>query len=248
MTVLLLLVLAAFLCEVIDSSVGMGYGTILSPALILCGYEPGVVVPAILITQAIGGLLAALFHHHYHNMDLRGGSRDFWIAILVSGLGILASAVAALVSLSLPKEVVTTYIGILITLMGVFLLTGKKYQFSWGKMVLVAVLSAFNKSISGGGFGPVVTAGQVVSGQGARNAIGVTTFAEAPICVVGFAVYLFSGSVDWTIIGALGIGAALAAPCGPYLTRMMNSPKVIPILGLLIAILGVLTLVLKVKL
>ena len=48
----------AFVCEYIDSAIGMGYGTILSPLLIIMGFDPLVAVPAILLSQAFGGLSA----------------------------------------------------------------------------------------------------------------------------------------------------------------------------------------------
>ena len=55
----------AFLCEVTDASFGMGYGTILAPLLLIVGYEPAVIVPAILLSQAVGGFTASVFHHRY---------------------------------------------------------------------------------------------------------------------------------------------------------------------------------------
>ncbi|MCK4232918.1 hypothetical protein KAX75_00695, partial [candidate division WOR-3 bacterium] len=53
----------AFCCEYIDSSLGMGYGTILSPVLIIMGFDPLIVVPSILLSQAVGGFTASIFHH-----------------------------------------------------------------------------------------------------------------------------------------------------------------------------------------
>ncbi len=42
-----------------DSFLGMMYGTVLSPLLILAGYNAKTVVPAILISQAAGGFVAS---------------------------------------------------------------------------------------------------------------------------------------------------------------------------------------------
>ena len=44
----LLLFVFAFGCEFIDSSLGMGYGTILTPSLLILGFDPLLVVPAVL--------------------------------------------------------------------------------------------------------------------------------------------------------------------------------------------------------
>ncbi len=66
---MILLSLAGFLVELLNSSLGMLYGTILSPLLIIGGYDPLVVVPSILLTQAISGLVAAIGHHRLRHAD-----------------------------------------------------------------------------------------------------------------------------------------------------------------------------------
>ena len=45
----------AFFCEFVDSSLGMGFGTILSPVLLLMGFEALDVVPAVLFSECITG-------------------------------------------------------------------------------------------------------------------------------------------------------------------------------------------------
>ena len=63
-------IILAFLCEYIDSSLGMGYGTTLAPLLLILGYNPLQVVPAILFSELISGLSAAFFHHRFKNSNL----------------------------------------------------------------------------------------------------------------------------------------------------------------------------------
>ncbi len=53
----------AFFCELVDSTLGMGYGTTLTPVLLLMGYQPMQVVPAILLSELITGGFAAFAHH-----------------------------------------------------------------------------------------------------------------------------------------------------------------------------------------
>ena len=54
--------LAALACEYMDSSLGMGYGTTLTPLLLLSGFEPLQIVPAVLISELMTGLTAGLLH------------------------------------------------------------------------------------------------------------------------------------------------------------------------------------------
>ena len=244
----LLLLALAFICELIDSSLGMGYGTILSPVLLIMGFDPLVSVPAILLSQAVGGLAASYFHHRYSNVSFRPDSSDLRIVLIISGFGIVATICAALLAIHLPKMWVKTYIGALVFAMGIIILLNRKFRFSWQKMIGIGLLSAFNKGISGGGFGPIVTAGQILSGQQHKEAIGTTTLAEAPICIAGVLAYIAGRSAGpahlfpWGLNLALLLGVLLVAPIGPLLTRKLDIKHLHWILGVLVIALGALTL------
>ena len=266
---IILIVLGAFVCELIDASMGMMYGTILSPVLIIAGFEPVLVVPSILLSQALGGFTASMFHHRFRNVNLalktinpkiiarkiselgciesfkKGTTKDFKVSFCVISFGIVATIIAALIAISIPKVVLKTYIGILVLVMGIILLLGSKFKFSWKKMVAVGALSAFNKGLSGGGFGPVVTSGQIMAGRDGKNSIGATTFAEAPICIVGFLTFLIAkGIYSWNLVVFLSIGALLGAPLGALLTSKFKSEKRLKIiLGILTLVLGAWTLI-----
>jgi len=263
-----LLIALAFICEWVDSSLGMGYGTILSPVLIIMGFHPLVAIPALLLSQAIGGFAASIFHHQVKNVSFHPDSRDLKIVLVISGFGILATIFAALIAINIPKIALQTYIGVLITGMGIVVVSNRKFTFSWGKMVAVGILSAFNKGLSGGGFGPVVTAGQIMAGQNHRGAIGTTTLAEAPICTVSFLTYLIGRTVteigqpvwgmsvksflvtmfspkmfQWELLLALILGAVMVAPFGAITTQKLNEKYLHLILGVLIIILGLWSLI-----
>ncbi len=258
------LILAGFLGELLDSSLGMLYGTILSPVLIIAGYDPLVVVPSILLTQAIAGLIAAIGHHRLHNVDFgvdneavkrwegasyvrflkRALTRDSKVVIVVSVLGILASIIAAFVATSIPKTALNTYIGVLVLIMGAILVSRGSFQFSWRKILAIGALSAFNKGLSGGGFGPIVTSGQMISGRESRSAVGATTLSEAPICIAGFLIYLLrNGMSTWHLVIFLGIGAIAGALIGPHITAKFSSERAVRVgLGILVIVLGTWTL------
>lgn len=65
----------AFLCEYLDSSLGMGYGTTLTPVLLLLGFEPTQIVPAVLLSEFLTGLLSGLFHVLFQNVQLSSHQR-----------------------------------------------------------------------------------------------------------------------------------------------------------------------------
>ena len=259
------LIVAAFMCELIDSSLGMCYGTILSPLLLIAGYEPLAVVPSILFSQAIGGLVASRIHHALRNVDFsiesgvmkrledlgyiesfrRSTSRDLKVVFAVTTLGVIATVIAALTAISVPKTALKTYIGILILAMGIVLLLRSRFEFSWRRILGIGVLSAFNKGISGGGFGPVVTSGQMMCGRRSRNSIGATALSEAPICIVGFLTYLIrKGIPRWDLVLLLSLGAIVGAIIGPHITAKFKAEEKIRVgLGILVTLLGLWTLV-----
>jgi len=268
-----LVTILAVACEFIDSSMGMLYGTLLSPILLIYGFDPAVTVPAILFSQALGGFIASAFHHKYKNADFslkttnistikrklseigyvesfkKGTTRDFKIVFFVTSIGIIATIISSFIALNISKELVKTYIGILVTLMGLVLILRPVFKFSWKRLLFISILSAFNKGLSGGGFGPVVTSGQVISGRNSKNSIGATTFAEAPICITGFLVYLFFGKhLDWNLVCFLTIGSVIGAPFGALFTSKFKSEKKLrTILGILTLVIGILTLTINLK-
>jgi len=237
------LAVVAFVCELIDSSLGMMYGTILSPVLIIIGFPPLLVVPSILISQALGGFIAAGFHHQLGNVYFSRRSVDSKAVFIITIFGIIGVAAALSLALNIPSWVVTLYIGVLVLAMGAIILSKREFSFSWKKLSVVGLISSFNKAMSGGGFGPVVSTGQIISGVDSKNAVGITTLAEAPICIAAFIGYmLFHPGFTWNMAIALIIGAGIAATLGPRITSRFHSPKLRTAIGILALALGVWTI------
>jgi uncharacterized membrane protein YfcA len=93
--------LFTIICEIIDSGLGMLYGTILSPVLIILGFNPLIVVPSILLSQAVGGFIASIFHHKKGNALLFSKSSDSKTAWIIIICGIVATIFAVLVAVNI---------------------------------------------------------------------------------------------------------------------------------------------------
>lgn len=234
----------AFICELIDSSLGMMYGTILAPVLLIIGFNPLLAVPSILISQALGGLVAAGFHHRLGNVYFSRRSIDSKAVFIITAFGIIGVAAALSLALNIPSWVIKTYIGVLVLAMGALILSKRQFSFSWRRLSVVGLISSFNKAMSGGGFGPVVTTGHIISGIDSKSAVGITTLAEAPICIAAFIGYLlFHPGFSWNLAIALIVGAGIAATLGPHITSRFHSPRLRTAIGILALILGIWTLV-----
>ncbi|MHA1603458.1 MAG: sulfite exporter TauE/SafE family protein [Candidatus Freyarchaeota archaeon] len=224
----------ALLGEIIDSGLGMMYGTLLSPILIAAGFSPSAVVPAILISQAMGGLTGTVFHHKYKNADFRLKSPHLKVVLAIVLPGLVAVLLGVLVAVNVPSWVMKSYIGILVAIMGFLCIFPLTYTFKWWKMYLVGIVSAFNKALSGGGFGPITSTGKILGGLDPKVSVATTTYAEAPICLTGFIMwYLMEGVYTTWFPLVLCAGAIVGAMIGPYVTAKINTKWLKIIVGVL---------------
>jgi uncharacterized membrane protein YfcA len=235
--VTLLLIGVALVMEFIDSFLGMMYGTVLSPLLILAGYNAKTVVPAILISQAVGGFVASWRHHKLGNANFSKGAVDRQISLKVIWLGVLASIIGVFLSV----KALNTYIALLVIVIAVMIFLQKTFIMTSAKIFILGFISAFNKALSGGGFGPLVAGGQLVfKDRQEKGAIGSTDFAEAPICLISFILWLFlKGLPDLQLTIPLCIGAGFGGLFGPEaLSRITSRNKLKFALGVLVLVEG----------
>jgi hypothetical protein len=240
------LIFLALGCEYVDSSLGMGYGTTLTPLLLLLGYDMTQIVPSILLSEFLTGILAGVLHHEFGNVDLKPGSRPFKVALVLASCSVIGTLAAVFVAISVPTWMLKMYIGVLVLALGIgILLTiDKTFAFSWTKMVGLGLLAAFNKGMSGGGYGPLVTGGQIVSGMDDKGAIGITSLAEGLVCIVGVLAYKLTGNgaVDWALAPSLVVGAVLSVPLATITVKKVPVRQMRWAIGIAVTALGLFTL------
>jgi uncharacterized membrane protein YfcA len=209
------LALLAFLCEGVDHALGMGYGTSLTPMLLTAGFLPLSVVPAALFSQLLGGAAAGLMHHNYGNVDLRPSSPHFRVMYVLALPGIIGGVAAVLLSIHLPAYYVKLYVGLLVLAIGIFVWFSPRLvtRMSFPRVAGMGLLAAFNKGLTGGGYGPIVTGGQVLSGVNSKAAVGITAAAESITVVAALiALYATGHSLNWALAVPLCVGALASTP------------------------------------
>jgi hypothetical protein len=242
----LLVFLAAFACELMDSSLGMGYGTTLTPILLLTGFEPLQIVPAVLLSELVTGLAASLMHHRDGNVDFLRDTRARRTVLWLTALSAIGALAAVFVALSISRFWFGLAITGIILAMGVLILATLRHRIPYraGSIVAVGAVAAFNKGLSGGGYGPLVTAGQVVSGLPAKNAVAITALAESFTCLVGLGGYLAVGKgVDLALAVPLVLGATLSVPVATLVVRRLPEGRVRAAVGIATLALGLVALV-----
>ncbi len=242
---LILLMPLAFVCEFIDSSLGMGYGTSLTPVLLLLGYHPLEVVPAVLFSEFVTGLTAAFFHHSVRNVNFHLNSIDFRVAAVLSSFGVVGVIISVVVAVRLPGDILKLWIGAIVVAMGIAMILARKRKpsFSWAKISVLGTVASFNKGMSGGGYGPLVMGGQVLSGIGVKNAVGITSLSESIVCLVGVILYAsLKSDISWVLAPWLMAGAVLSVPFAAVTLKRLPEAKVKVAVAVIVLGLGLLTL------
>ena len=128
--------------------------------------------------------------------------------------------------------------------MGIFILItrNRRIRFTWRKIIALGGIAAFNKGISGGGYGPLAMGGQMLSGIGVKNAVAITSLSEGITCFVGIILYfLLKADVDWVLAPWLMAGAVLSVPLAAHTLKRVTEKRVKFAVGIAIIILGCLT-------
>ncbi|HRZ87742.1 MAG TPA: sulfite exporter TauE/SafE family protein [bacterium] len=265
----ILIAVIAFFSEFVDSSLGMGYGTILTPVLLLMGYSPLEIVPSVLLSEFATGVVAGFTHHRMGNVDFtprstnvvviarrirelgyvksftHGVPRHLKIALLLALCSIVGTIGAVLLAVRLPKNIMVMIIGLIIFSMGlvIFFTRNKEYPFSWKKITGLGLLASFNKGLSGGGYGPIVTGGQLLAGVETKSTIGITSLAEGLTCLTGVIMYWITvPHVSFTLAPYNVTGALLSVPFAVLAVKKINERKLKVVIGVVTLLLGLLTL------
>jgi uncharacterized protein len=224
------LVCACF--EYMDSAGGMGYGTALTPLLLTAGFDPKQVVPLVMITEMVTGLIAGLIHGEFENVEwkLRPMNETTKLMLMIAVTGMLATfiSISAVYNyFQAQKFFIKVYVTVLLLVMGVCsLMTAIKYvKYRPNLMWIFAFVGGFNKGVGGGGYGPVITVGGLIAGVPVKSMVAVTSFAEGMTClaavVTWFALVSVGVIVDYMLLPSFVLGTVLAAVAAPYTTRIV---------------------------
>jgi len=255
--------LIALLFQYVSVSMGLVYGTALTPGHLIMGFSHLQVVPAVLLSQFVGGTIGGIAHHRVRNVKLdfrrddklikdrlRGlgylpRSRDAKVIFILAGCGVAGALLGVFLAVNIPKLILETYIGAMVLVIGIVVLMRRNQEsvLSWRRLIGIGLLGSFNKGVSGGGYIPLVTGGQIISGREVKSAVGSTTLAVTFVCAVSFLGYvLVEGNIYWALAAATCIGSVIAAPFAAMMIRRIDPKKLKFAIGIVTSLLGALTL------
>lgn len=235
MEIIFSIVVLVFAFDLLDSSAGMGLGTLSAPVLLLMGYGVHQVIPVLVIDAAISGWLSGWFHHEFENVNFsfeRPLSRATRTLLIIAGMGcftIFLGVLLAYFLLKFPPIVIKTYVGILVIMMAAFGLTGFKRgsgrEYSPKLLAFFAGVAGLNKGVGGGGYGPVMVLGEIFSGVYEKTAAAISQTSEGIVSTAGavafFTVLTAGGKVDLVLLPSVFTGTFFASIIAPYLVRVL---------------------------
>jgi hypothetical protein len=224
-------VLIAAFFEFMDASAGMGFGTALTPLLLMVGFDPKQIVPVVMIQQGAAGLVGAFLHREFENVEWKFSpmSETVKLWLIIAGTGVLFNVVAVVgvyKIFEVGKVWIKLYVALLLLMMGLVSLiqARKERPYKPGKMVLWAALAGFNKGEGGGGYGPVVTIGGLMAGVPVKSMMAVTAISEGTVStlsVVTWLALLGSGvTIDYILLPSFMLATMFSAVAAPYMTRV----------------------------
>lgn len=243
----------AFFMALINDSLGGGYGTLSSPLLLVFGYPAKVVVPSILVSESISELFSSTWHAKFKNVNYR----TFGLTTL-GGIAGIAVAVY-MIEVFLSSDDAKLYIGNVAVVMGILVVVR---SYSWFTKhshekpktntllsILLGVICGFNKSSTGGGYGPISTSGFQLLGLQPAKAVGTTILTKGTACLISMILWSGIVGINWTVTTPMVIGAFTGAPVAAWLNNFLKLRLTAPLhsrlVGVVMALLGIYT-VLKV--
>ncbi|MGH3518242.1 MAG: sulfite exporter TauE/SafE family protein [Haloechinothrix sp.] len=234
METLLLFGLAGFLAQLVDGTLGMGYGVTSSTTLLAVGTAPAVAAASVNLAQVGTTLASGVSHWKFRNVDWR----TVGILALPGGVG---AVIGASVVASLSTDASKVWISAILFLLGLYVLI----RFAFLKLAKLitdkrpgakllaplGIVGGFLTSSSGGGWGPVATTSLLSSGRlEPRKVVGSVSASEFVVTVSASITFFFvlarQDGMNYFIVAGLLIGGVLAAPFAAWLVRHLP-PRVL---------------------
>jgi uncharacterized membrane protein YfcA len=223
-----LLAVAGFLAQLVDGSLGMGYGITSSTVLLFIGLSPAAASASVHIAKIGTGASSGIAHHRFGNVDwqvarriaLPGAIGAFVGAVLLSGL---STASSRPISSSL---LFLLGIYVLIRFLKGGLRPLRKGVPRLRFLIPVGLVGGFVDATGGGGWGPVATPALLADGRLAPNRVVGTVSASEFIVAIAASLGFFFGigvaGVRFDYVAALLVGGFIAAPIAAYMVRHLN--------------------------
>ncbi len=230
----LLMLLAGFLAQMTDGSLGMGYGTISTTFLLAIGVNPAIVTSRVHSARVFSSGVSGYSHHRFGNIN-----KKLFKALVIPGVigAVLGAALAVYAKeyatyVRIPLSFYTIYLGYYIIRKAYAkrLVQDRVKGAGW-----LASMGGFMDAFAGGGWGALVTSTLISKRKNTRYVIGSVCLAEFFV-VFASATTFFVLLRHIPIFDVLGLilGGVVAAPIAARLAGKFPVKKVLVAVGVLV--------------
>ena len=222
-----LIALAGFAAQLVDGSLGMGYGVTSSTLLIAIGLAPAAASASVHLAELGTTAASAVSHVRLGNVDKRVLAR-------IAVPGAIGAFLGATVLAGLSTAAARPWTSTLLLILGVYVLIrfarAKTMRLRKGRpgtrfLIPLGLVGGFIDATGGGGWGPVTTPSLIADGRMAPNrVVGTMNTAEFAVSLaasVGFLLALGLSAIDLRILLPLLIGGVIAAPIAARITKRL---------------------------
>lgn len=249
MQLLIVIAVVGLLAQLVDGSLGMGYGVTSSTLLLSVGLTPVASSTAIHVAKVGTALASAVAHWRLGNVHWATTSR-------IAVPGAVGAFLGALSLTSLPVHVAAPVVAAFLFGLGVVVLvrfsrprrtsqTPSTTSSRWPLLPL-GLVAGFCDAIGGGGWGPISTSSLLAAGRmSPRSVVGSVNTSEFLVSVAataGFILALGADSIQVPVVAALLGGGVVAAPLAAWLVRRMPAHLLGVLIGGTILLTNVTTL------
>ena len=238
-----IMLFTGFFAQMVDGSLGMGYGTISTTVLLAYGVNPAIVSSRVHSARVFSSGVSGFSHHRFGNTN-----KKLFSALVVPGvIGAIIGAACAYYGqqysayVRIPLSLYTIYLGYFI-LKKAF---KKKKQGDKIKQAgVLASVGGFMDAFAGGGWGTLVTSTLIAKRKHPRYVIGSVCLAEFFVVLASsITFFIFLKNIPITDIAGLILGGVIAAPIASRLVGKLPLKSMFIAVGSLVIITSVITLI-----
>jgi uncharacterized protein len=259
MPTLIAIAFAGFIAQLVDGSLGMGYGVTSTSLLLTLGLAPALASASVHLAEIGTSAVSGISNWRLGNVNIRlllmigipGGVGAFFGAVILSNLSLdAARPMVSLVLLALGGVILVRFIhgrrvaaakeGGLAAPAPIGAGAGPRRRWA---LIPLGLVGGFLDASGGGGWGPVTTSTLMAASRvQPRKIIGTVSGSEfiVAICAsAGFLLALGSAGIDPGIVAMMLLGGMIAAPLSAWLVSRMNEQVLGTGVGALIIVLNV---------
>ena len=238
---LLWFILAGFIAEMIDGTLGMGYGVSGTTLLLSLGVAPAMASASVHTAEVFTTGMAAAAHY-------KAGNVVWPIVRRLLIPGAIGAVIGAYILTSFPGDKIKPFISAYLVVMGVIMI-GKAIRKQVDReahhhLGPLGFFGGFFDSVGGGGWGPIVTGTLLARCNQPRTTIGSVNFSEFFITLSASITFLLTiGIQTWTPVAGLALGGAVAAPISAIVAKRVPARPLMVAVGILVIALSIRTIV-----